>query len=289
MVLTLTIPEPGKGKRIKDIIIDILSFDWPLTLSQIHNRISKNYSHACTCQATYKAICELMQEGVLTKQEKSYSINLDWLSKLKDFAVHVERNYSGNEKVPLLEGVLKTKTENNVTVLTFSSVIEMDKTWINIKKEYYKNLEKKNDITFWEGSHCWWLLVYPELEYNEIARLKTKQVRHYFINHNKKPLDEFAKKFYGNSGIKFKTKDSPVDCDIGVFGDTIMQVYLPKEIREKIDEIYDKYKSPSEVNLPEFIEKVLNKKVSISLILTKNKEIAEHLKQKAVKEFNQQV
>jgi hypothetical protein len=286
MVLTLTIPEPGKEKRIKDILIDILSFEWPLSLSQLHNRVSKNYNCSTSCQATYKAICELLNEEVLVKQDKNYSMNMKWVDRLKDFANHIESNYHSENKVPLIDGILKAKTENNVTVLTFNSTLEMDKMWMDIKKQYYKNLAIEGDISIWEGSHCWWLLTYPESEYAELEKIKEKKAKHFFINHNNTVLDKSAKKFYTSAGIPFKIKNEPVECDIGVFGDTIMQVYLPKEIRDKIDEVYKKSDSPSEVNIPDFIKNVLNKKVTIQLVLTKNKEIAEQLKQKVVREFN---
>jgi len=84
-------------------------------------------------------------------------------------------------------------------------------------------------------------------------------------------------------------KNEPVDCDMAIFGDTIMQVYLPKSIKDNINQIFVKCKSPSEVNIPDFIKNVLTKKISVSLVLTKNKEIAEQLKQKVAKEFNQKV
>jgi hypothetical protein len=286
MALTLTLPEPGGNKRVKDIVIDILAFEWPLTLSQIYNRLTKNHNQKTTCQATYKALCELTSGGVLSKQDRLYSISSQWIDRIKEFASHIEKNYNSSERVPLIDGILKTKTENNVTVLTFNSTLDMDKTWMNIKKEYYKNLNIENDITFWEGSHCWWLLTYPESEYAELEKIKEKKVKHYFVNHGNTELDKYAKKFYSNSNVPFKIKNEPAECDIGVFGDTIMQVYLPLEIRTKIEEIYKKAKNPLEVNIPDFIKNVLNKKTPISLVLTKNPEIAQHLKQKIATEFN---
>jgi hypothetical protein len=289
MVLTLTLPEPGENKRIKDIIIDVLIFEWPLSLSQMHKRVSKNYGKSGTCQATYKAICELVGEKVLVKQDKLYSINLDWVEKLKEFTSHIENNYKNDEKVPLIDGVLKAKTENNVSILTFNSLVELDKAWINIKKDYYNNLNKKSDVTFWEGNHCWWLLVYPELEYNELDILKKKKVRDFVIAHNNTPLDKWSKEFYEKAGIGFRFENSKVDSDLTVFGDTIMQVSIPHEIRSKIEEIYQKHKNPGEINLPEFIKTVLNKKTQISLVITKNKEIADQLKQKVLREFNWKV
>ena len=290
MVLSLTIPEPGNKKRIKDLIIDILSFEWPLSLSQLHNRISKNYCCSTSCQGTYKALSELLEGEVITKKDKFYSINLQWVDKIKEFASHIQNNYKNeNEKLPLIEGILKTKSENNVTVLTFNSILEMDKMWLNIKKDYYKNLAYNNDITFWEGNHCWWLLVYPEAEYNEIEALKEKKAQHFFINHNDMPLDKAAKRFYEQSGIGFKTSKNEVDSDISIFGDTIMQVTLPKELKKKIDEIYSRCKSSLEVDIHDFLQNVLTKKTPISLTLTKNKGIANQLKQNVLKEFNQKV
>lgn len=289
MVLTLTIPEPGKEKRVKDIIIDILSFEWPLSLSQIHNRISKNYGCSNSCQATYKAICELAEGKVLCKQDKLYSINLDWVDRIREFSNHIEQNYKGEDKVPLIDGVLKTKTENNVTILTFNSIAEMDKMWINIKKDYYKNLGKKNDVTFWEGNHCFWLLAYPDLEYSEMEIVKQKKVRDFVIVHNSTPLDLSAEKFYDNARVGFKIVKAPIESDMTVFGDTIMQVCLPEDLKNKIDEVYTKYKNSSEVDVHALLKDVLTKKTQINLILTKNKEIAEQLKQKVLRQFNQKV
>ena len=283
MVLNLTIPEPGKSGRIKDLIIDILSFDWPLTLSQIHYKITKEYHRSASFQATYKALTELISENVISKQDKLYQININWVEKLKEFSVHIENNYKNNEKIPLLEGVLKVKTENNVTVMTFNSLLELDKMWLNIKKEYYRSRAVENEVTFWEGNHCWWLLAYPELEYGEIEILKKKKVKDFVIVHNNTPLDLLAKKFYDHAGINVRMSKSRVESDMTVFGDTIMQVYLPAEIRDKIDELYLKCKNPSDVDIHYLLKEILTKKIQLNLILTKNREIAEQLKQKVSK------
>ena len=286
MVLNLTIPEPGKSGRIKDLIIDILSFEWPFTLSQLHYKITKDYHCSVSCQATYKAIVELMNEGVLSKQEKHYRINLNWVEKLKEFSTQIEKNYKGHEKTPLMEGVLKVKTENNVTIMTFNSLLDLDKMWLNIKKEYYKERAVENEVTFWEGNHCWWLLVYPDLEYSEMELLRKKKVGDFVIVHNANPLDITAKKFYDQAGIKFMFVKNNVESDMTVFGDTIMQVRLPEQLRKKMDEIYLKCKNPSEVDVHTLLKDVLTKNLQINLVLTKNKEIAAQLKQKVLREFN---
>lgn len=286
MVLTFTIPEPGNKKRVKDVLINLLISEWPLTLSQLHKKIKREYRINTSCQAVYKAISELNSEGVVLKQEKNYSIDLEWIKKLKEFSEHIENNYKEKDTLPLIEGLLKVKSENNVTVLTFNSMLELDKTWLKIKKEYYSKITKPGEITFWEGNHCWWLLVYPELEYDEMELVKKKKVKDFIINHNDTKLDLWTKKFYDMAGIGFKITKSKVNCDLTVFGDTIMQVYWPEELKIKTDEIFEKYDSISNINLHSLLEKIFNKKTKIDLIITKNNEIAEQLKSKIKKEFN---
>lgn len=289
MVLTLTLPEPGKEKRIKDMIIDILSFEWPLTLTAIYNKVSKDYAHSSTCQATYKAICELLKDGVLVKQDKFYSLNMQWVDKIKEFSNQIEKNYRENEKVPLIDGVLKVKTENNVSVLTFNSLLDLDKAWIDIKKSYYRNLDKEGEVTFWKGNHCWWLLVYPEAEFDELELVRKKKVKDFNLIHNSTSLDKAAKKFYDRAKIGCKFKNEKVDSDMTVFGDTIMQVCLPEKIRKDLHKIYEKCKNPEEVDVHDLLKNVLTRKTQINLVLTKNRDIADQLKQTVLKEFNYKV
>jgi len=77
-----------------------------------------------------------------------------------------------------------------------------------------------------------------------------------------------------------------VDSDMTVFGDTIMQVSLPEKLRNDLHRIYEKCKKPEEVDIHDLLKNVLTKKNQINLVLTKNKDIADQLKQTVMKEFN---
>jgi len=284
MVLSLVIPDVGKSKKIKDVVLNLLIFEWPLSSIQIYQRIKKQGDLSCTYQAVYKSLCELIESEVLIRNKKDYSINLDWLEKLKEFTSHIERNYKHGKNLPLFEGVLKAKKENNLTILTFDSIIEMDKAWMSIKKEHYQNTQT-GDITFWEGNHCWWLLVYPELEYNLTNYVQKKKVKDFHIVHNDTPLDKLSKNFYEKAEIGYKIEKSKVDSDITVFGDTIMQVSWPEDLRKELDEIYNKCKSFNEVDVHFLLSKILTKKRNVNLILIKNKDLAEQLKRKVLANF----
>ena len=284
MVIKLDLPSCGKDKKIKDIIINILSFDWPLTLTQLNNKIKNDFQSNKSYQATYKSLLELLDEGVIIKQNNSYSLNVEWAKKLNEFSLNILNNYQNSEKKPILEGLLKINQNANITFLTFDCLANLDRAWLKIKEDYYKTLDGKKEITVWDGNHCWWLLVYPEWEYNVIKQSK-KDCLSYKTCHNCTVLDKGSKKFYLDSGVKFNFSKKKVGGDMAVFGDTIMQVCLPDELRIEIDKIYNECKSPSEINIPDFIKNVLEKKVKIDLVLTKNKEIADKLKESAVNSF----
>lgn len=290
MVIRLTLPEPGVKKRIKDIIIDILSFEWPLTFSQINHKIKKNYCFSCSSQATYKAILELMVDEVIIKIDKKCCINLEWVNKIKEFSENIEKNYKGKDKISLVGGVSNINTSNNVTLMTFDSLLELDKAWLDIKCQFYKKVEVKNkEITFCEANHCWWLLVYPEYEYKEIELVKQKKINDFVLIHNNTKLDNSAKEFYRKMGVPFKILKEPLEGDLTVFGDTIMQVNIPKDLRDEIDLIYKNHSKTNRLDIAEFLKKIVGKKRKIDLVITKNKEIAEQLKKRVLSEFNRKV
>lgn len=284
MVLTLTLPEPGQHKRVKDAVLDILSFKWPLSSTKICNQIRREYSLGISHQAVHKSLVELVGAGVLCKNEKDYEINLEWVKKIKKFADGIEKNYKNYTGIPIFEGVSKLKAEGDVTTMTFNSLMELDKIWLKIKKDFYENCDE-GEVTFWEGGHCFWLLAYPHEEYSALDILNKKKVKDYVLIHNSKPLDHIAKKFYDQNGIGAKIIEEPATLDMTVFGDKIMQVKLPKDLLDEIEWHYDNHKTIGDIDFPRFMEKVLNRKTKIDLIIIQNKMIADQLKQKVTSEF----
>ncbi len=281
----ISLPEANKTKRVKDIIVQILLAEWPLSIKETYTRCINKYSCNCTYQSVYKSLNELFDEGVISKTGNKYLLNIEWAERIKNFSEYILTNYNGKSLIPFHEGVIETKIESNSTTLKFKNLLDLDKMWIKIKDNYYKNLEKKGDITIWDGAHCWWLLVYPELEYSELDRAREKNVNHYMIVRNSFSLDKWSEKFYKQIGVNFMLSDEKSETDIGVFGDTIMQVKLPKKLADDIKKLYSNHSFPAEVDIPSFIKNVLKKDTEIELVLIKNKEIADQLKRKVLSEF----
>ena len=80
-----------KDKSTKKIIIDILSSEWPLSLSKIYYKIKKKYGLGITYQAVHKAINELTGERILKKEKKEYQLSIDWINKIENFGKKLNR------------------------------------------------------------------------------------------------------------------------------------------------------------------------------------------------------
>ena len=52
-----------KDKSTKDVIIEILSSEWPLSLNKIYYKIKKKYGINVNYQAIHKAVNELVGGG----------------------------------------------------------------------------------------------------------------------------------------------------------------------------------------------------------------------------------
>jgi len=64
-----------------DIIISILSQDYPMTTKKIYNIARKQYSSNITYQAFYKVILSMVEKKALIKKGFEYEINISWIMR----------------------------------------------------------------------------------------------------------------------------------------------------------------------------------------------------------------
>ncbi len=72
--------------RLEDKVIFLLSQEFPLSVKDIHQSVSRGASHKVSYQALHKLIQKLMKEGVLFNDCKRYSLHTNWLYSMKRFA-----------------------------------------------------------------------------------------------------------------------------------------------------------------------------------------------------------
>ena len=110
----------GKKNNIKNIVFSILTAEYPLKIIELTNFIRKRYGKYVTFQGVRKAVLELQEEGILKRDENSFSINKDWVSKTKGVIDSLYLQLNEEKKPKKIESI-----EGEVTVLTGRAAVSI--------------------------------------------------------------------------------------------------------------------------------------------------------------------
>jgi hypothetical protein len=285
MALNITLPQLNEKSTTKDYIVSILGYDWPLTIKKVYNLIKKRYGYNVTYQATYKAINELKSAGVIEQKEDGYQINLKWLKNLHGYTEVVETNYYTKNRLKLIEGIKDAKREGNINILTFETFFDVEKYLYYLQKHYILSSKSKETVCV-HHTHEWRPLFYLRAEYNWINKLKESGHKTYVLCAGNTPVDKWCADFYKSIGCNIKLNVNCASiCELMVFGDIVIQVYLPSGIKKYLEKQFSKINDMGKVNQKLLIENVFEKKTDIKMIINKDAELAEQIKKETIGYF----
>lgn len=249
----------------KKKIFDILLQKRKLTAKEMHNILKKQFTINNTYQSTFKLLNAMVENKILEKDTLRYKINIDWLTKQRDF----------------LNSIISSVHESSccifssefIRVFRFYSLKDVD-TFI---QEGILKLAKKNNFetTYWKTPHCWWLLSNPVEEDSVVEEYSNIQLKSSALITSNTRLDIVAKKYYelkrdAYTSITIKEiKNSEV---VQVIGDYVFICDIPKDILEELDCIYA-LKKTSNI-LPTILELVI-RKTPFEVKIIKDKKIAQ--------------
>jgi len=277
MAFNLIIPDiENKPKNTKDAVINILTYDWPLTLRQIYYKIKKQYGFSSTYQSVYKAVKELNASKVLLEDNRKYEVNVAWIKKLQSFTDIVETNYYATEKLQNVSGLKDSKTSTNLMILTFETLFDAEKyLYYFMKIELFK---KKKDKVCFQLNNEWRPLFYLRAEYNYYKRLLKREHEFYFICSGNSGLEKKFKDFYKSFGVNYKTLKQRSPCDIVVCQDYFIQIFIPENIKERIRKFL---KESNEIKLLSLLEQ----KSSIKIIINKDSDLSNQFRNQVLSLF----
>ncbi|MBU2637843.1 MAG: hypothetical protein KJ955_02625 [Nanoarchaeota archaeon] len=283
MGLSLTLPSLEKHASVKDYIISILTTDWPLTAKKLHSAIKKRYGKNVTYQAVYKAVKELLNENVLRQNNEGYEISDDWVKKLHNFTEIVSSNYFTKQKTTAIEGLKHARKEGDINVLTFETYFDTEKYLYYLQK--HSIFTSKNKVICMHHCHEWAPLFYLRAEYNKAMAAKKQGIKIYRLCRGDTEMDKWAAAFYRKNGYNIKTGVGCADiCELIVVGSTVIQIYLPSELRQKLSAIA-KNKDIGEIDLKKLVEDVFDRKTSIEVVISNNEKIAEQIRKRTMAYF----
>ena len=278
MVMNILIPEmESKPSNTKDAVISILTTDWPLSLRQIFYKIRKKYNYSSSYQAVYKAVKELCEMSVLIEKDKKYEIDVGWIKKLQSFTDIVETNYYAKERIQNLSGIKESKQRGDIMVLNFESIFDAEKyLYYFMKSELFKT---KNDSVCYHTNSERRPIFYLRSEYNYYKRLKERGHKFYFLCSGSSYMEKLCADFYKLIGVNYRITNDKFTNDVLVFGDYFISIFIPEEFKDNMKKILQKK------GIMDLLQKVLESKSSIRVVITKDASLASEIKKQTINKF----
>ena len=260
----------GNSDSSRDLVLKILSEEWPMSAKEIYSRVSKISSKEISYQAIHKTLNSLVEENIVQKKEGKYLLSISWVSSTKEMLTKLENN--------LKEGKVVSPLNQK---FVFSTVMEVDQFLVGIKDMFKPTKEDELGLVW---VHFWIPLFFSRETYQEMKKLLLGS-KFYCVTPNDSPIDKWCAGFWKDLGIKEKVgvKDS-FDTSMLVYKDYIVQVFYPVEIRKALDNVYNSTKDPSKLDIDNFFKTVFEKQTKIPVLVSKNKEVADEL-MKQIKSF----
>lgn len=276
----------GEANTVRNLVFSILIHEYPLKIIQLTNLIKKRYGKNVTFQAVRKAILELVEEEVLEKKDKRFSINKNWIRESKKTIDEIYQTiYQEKAQPKKIDSI-----GEEISVFSFNSLNEMMKFWQNLIEDWFRKFKPGDPkINCFQGSHGWEGLLHPDTERNLMGQLKDKGIKSYVLFTSNTILDKILINFYKSMGIKTLISKSLSQFDrsyyVATYGDLVVQTQYPKNLIENLDKFFKKNKKLKDLNLKELSD-IVNKKIEMKLSVNKNINMAKKINQSILGEFS---
>lgn len=268
--------------KVKSLIINILSNEWPLTAKKIYSRVKsegKNVSY----QAVFKALQQLVAKSVVEKKEMDYSLDKTWLEKTANFYGEVSKTYSG-EHADISSQILKSFH----LTLKYKTMYQ---TWMAALNSINKLsfLTKQDNYTgFATCDHLPWAFALGDKDHAKLIEVFKKIKKMYVVYGYKNAANTLLAKYYHslNKNAHFIFVKGCADGGgIVVGGNYLSQTIVDPRFVKSLDRIYSKLRKFDNVTLNTFCNDLFTKKVDITILITRNPELAKVQKKRILSYF----
>jgi len=153
-------------------------------------------------------------------------------------------------------------------------------------KKHYILSSKGKEIICIHHNQEWRPLFYLRAEYNWIRKLGELGHKTYILCAGNTLVDKWCANFYKSLGCSIKLNiNCASTCETVVFGDILIQIYIPNEIKKGMQKYFSKIKGMEKINQKLLIDNIFEKKTDIKVIINKDAELAEQIKKDTLSHF----
>lgn len=259
----------GQQKSTEDCVTEAL-FSKSLAVVDLHQILNQKYSKNITPQALYRTLKRLVNEGVVVKSGVLFTINAEWVQNVVTF-------FSNSESLSLGEG--------ESISYSFLSLSALDAYWKHIVAEL-SNLLKDAPIFFY-NNHVIWLHLEGRKENQEsyLNSFDLENKHAFFVVGGNTQADQDFKKNFNRQYLRVELRSiSSIKYDsVTVYGDYIVTVKFKKRTTDFVNRLYKECKTDKDFE--EGLKKSLEARLSVTLVIKKDKKKAYKLRQILSKNF----
>ncbi|MBU0952916.1 MAG: hypothetical protein KKA90_00630 [Nanoarchaeota archaeon] len=282
MAYTLMLPSlrSGSGHSLKDSLLSVLATRWPLTARQLYYEV-KRAGAAGTYQGVYKALKELVSEGVVEKEERTYRLSPRWVVELARFLKQTGRE-AGNAALP---SYFDFQQNGNAQSFTFQTLEAHEQYRKRLQREFFADQQKRFPY-FGQSTHMRSPLVFTERALGILRLVKETGTYCYIAIQGDTPIDRWCAASYHNKYITVKTGVPLADGDdIMVLDDIVVQSFFDQRISKVIDAFYQQRQDIVTINVPTLYNTVYRKQAEHHLVVQKNPLLAATLRNRILSYF----
>jgi len=258
-----------KKSSTKSFIIRIVLLVENININQIKSMLKKDFNKNISYQAIRKVLLELIESEVIIKNDNNtYRINKVWVLQLKEAINIIEKTVSKQKKIKRIDKDTEQITFKNLNDLGYFILFGLENQYFASGKEHK---------TYIYIEHLWIPFSNPERR-DKVKELFTNNNVNILIKNNSLG-DKMLSKWY-NKCAKVKLNiDMQTPCQYMLRNDCVIQIFMDEELKIKMNNLY-KLKGVINLNLFQELIDITNKEYGIEVIITRNKKIADQIKNK---------
>jgi len=268
--------------KVKNLIIEILAGEWPLTAKKIYHKIKKK-GKTVSYQAVFKSLQQLVDQKVVKKKQYNYSLDEEWVTEKADFYDGIKKKYLGDE-----EDYERLILKNRSITFKFKNIYRFYSIFLGLLGKLNYLTKKEDYIGYGDVRNLYWTFFKGEKEKKLLDKFFSSYNEAYILCKNKNKgnmlIREDYKSYNKNFNINFNN-ECATECDTIIGGDYVVQIYYSKEFNETLDKLFSEIENRDAESLNKLGGLLFSKKVPITMIVTKNKDLTKIKKQRIRREF----
>ncbi|PIY59856.1 hypothetical protein COY95_04870 [Candidatus Woesearchaeota archaeon CG_4_10_14_0_8_um_filter_47_5] len=258
-----------KEKSTRNLIVNILASEWPLSAKKIHNHLKKHYGVLITYHSVYECIQNLCEQGVVERRKREYQLSKAWIADSITSFKKLKQSYTTNKPIQKV-----SKDMQQLILYSANELFEFMLQGLESGLFGYNPCEK----FYAEFSHMWGCF-YTKEQFATTKRFLYQNIN--VICNGNTILDRAITGFYTKT-LKAHVRLG-IPCAYGhdtiVHHDTIVQVFFPENLITVRERLFPKKLTPMSLDVVREYKRRFEEKAEITVVILKNRKLAGQIAQ----------